>query len=65
MEESSAPSPQEAAAAIAAIERFLADTAAPPRAGRAEVRDGWHEAALREGVGRYRAVHSREPWINI
>lgn len=44
------PSPEEAAAVIAAIERFLADTAAPPLdAG--EVVSGWLRAALQENVG--------------
>ncbi|MGB0872843.1 MAG: hypothetical protein ACPGWS_01080 [Solirubrobacterales bacterium] len=44
------PSPEEAAAAIAAIERFLADTSAP--VGDAdEVVSGWLRAALSEGVG--------------
>lgn len=44
------PSPDEAAAAIAAIERFLADNA-----GSADPQDavvsGWLRAALHEGVG--------------
>ncbi len=44
------PSPEEAAAAIAAIERFLADTSSP--VGEAdEVVSGWLRAALSEGVG--------------
>jgi hypothetical protein len=45
---------QEAAAVVAALERFMRDTAvggtvsaaAPPR------RSAWHEASLREGVAR-------------
>ena len=44
------PTPEEAAAAIAAVEQFLRDTlppAAPPPA-----RAAWLEAALREGVER-------------
>lgn len=44
------PSPEEAAAAIAAIERFLADTSSyvgEPD----EVVSGWLRAALSEGVG--------------
>lgn len=44
------PSPEDAAATIAAIERFLAETAAPPLET-GEVVNGWLRAALREGVG--------------
>ena len=44
------PSPEDAAAVIAAIERFLADTAAPPLDA-AEVVSGWLRAALHESVG--------------
>ena len=44
------PSPEDAAAVIAAIERFLADTAAAPlEAG--DVVNGWLRAALNQGVG--------------
>ncbi len=46
---SSTASPGEAAAIVAAIEQFLADTApAPPRAGRRQ--SGWLRAALEEGI---------------
>lgn len=44
------PSPEEAAAAIAAIERFLADTTMPAQES-ADVVNGWLRAALMEGVG--------------
>lgn len=44
------PSPEEAAAAIAAIERFLADTASPVGES-TKVISGWLRAALNEGVG--------------
>lgn len=44
------PSPEEAAAAIAAIERFLADTTSPA-SETTEVISGWLRAALNEGVG--------------
>ncbi|MFY9488353.1 MAG: hypothetical protein WAP35_06635 [Solirubrobacterales bacterium] len=44
------PSPEDAAAVIAAIERFLADTTvASAEAG--VVVNGWLRAALHEGVG--------------
>lgn len=41
---------EEAAAVIAAIERFLADTASAPAESH-EVVSGWLRAALAEGVG--------------
>ena len=44
------PSPEDAAAVIAAIERFLADTAVAA-APEAETVSGWLRAALHEGVG--------------
>jgi hypothetical protein len=52
-------SPDEAAAVIAAVERFMRDTApapvaAPPR------QNPWREAALREGVARQPAESL--PW---
>ena len=40
----------EAAAIVAALERFTADTAAPPRS--AQTQSPWQRAALREGVSR-------------
>lgn len=46
------PSPEDAAAVIAAIERFLADTAGPPIEA-SEVVSGWLRAALHEGVGSF------------
>lgn len=45
-----APSPEEAAAIVAAIERFVADTAPPP-APPSRPLSPWQRAALREGVG--------------
>ncbi len=42
-------SPEEAAAVVAALERFLRDTAPPPAAV-APQRSGWLVAALHEGV---------------
>jgi hypothetical protein len=46
-----AASPEEAAAVIAAVERFLRDTAPVP-APTAPRPNAWHRAALLEGVGR-------------
>jgi hypothetical protein len=54
---SPAPSPEEAAAVVAAIERFIADTAPPPPAG-GSPRSRWQQAALEEGVGAKEAVVS-------
>lgn len=45
-----ASSPQEAAAVIAGIERFIADTAPPPPAPGSHL-NPWQRAALHEGVG--------------
>jgi len=55
-------SPQEAAAVVAAIERFMRETApatAPPPAGI----DPWTRAALEEGVSRARRADEPDPWI--
>jgi hypothetical protein len=45
-------SPDEAAAVVAALERFMRDLAPPPAPAR-EVRSPWLEAALAEGVSRH------------
>jgi hypothetical protein len=44
-------SAEEAAAVVAALERFMRDTA-PPCAAEPARRSAWHEASLREGVAR-------------
>ncbi|HVR05847.1 MAG TPA: hypothetical protein VMS02_07375 [Solirubrobacteraceae bacterium] len=44
-------SPVEAAAIVAALERFMRDTA-PPLAPPAKAADPWWRAAMLEGVGR-------------
>ncbi len=54
-------SPEEAAAVVAALERFLHDTtpvvaAEPPRMS------PWQRAALLEGVSRAPAAPERNPW---
>jgi hypothetical protein len=46
-----AASPEEAAAIVAALERFMRDTAPPPVAQLAPV-DPWRRTALLEGVDR-------------
>jgi hypothetical protein len=52
-------SPEEAAAVVAALERFMRDTAPAP-APPAPSRSPWLEAALHEGVSRQPALPS--PW---
>jgi hypothetical protein len=44
-------SPEEAAAVVAAVERFMRETAPPP-APPAPKRNPWQDAALHEGVAR-------------
>ena len=58
-----AASPEEAAAVVAAIERFMRATAAPAPAP-AAASDGWREAALIEGVSRDPGGPEWHPWIN-
>jgi hypothetical protein len=59
-------SPAEAAAIMAALERFMRDTA-PPRTPRTQARDPWTRAAMLEGVGREddrpSAWGDPHPWI--
>jgi hypothetical protein len=45
-------SPEEAAAIVAALERFIADTAPPPPPATPPGPGRWLRAALREGIGR-------------
>jgi hypothetical protein len=56
-------SPEEAAAVVAALERFMRATAAPARAAETE-RGGWREAAILEGVMRDPDADAAHPWIN-
>jgi hypothetical protein len=63
----SAPSasPQEAAAIVAAIERFMRATAPPPTSTAQEQElDGWQGAAILEGVSRDPWAEAPDPWIN-
>ena len=46
-----AASPEEAAAVVVALERFLRDTAATPAPAPAPQRSGWVRAARLEAVG--------------
>ena len=60
-------SPAEAAAIVAALERFMRDTA-PPVRDPAEVVDPWLRAAMLEGVGSHvygsRPPDEPDPWLN-
>jgi hypothetical protein len=57
-------SPAEAAAIVAALERFMRDTAPPPAT--AQAGDPWKRVAMLEGVGREdewpTAWGDRHPW---
>ncbi|MCW3017914.1 MAG: hypothetical protein JWN10_222 [Solirubrobacterales bacterium] len=53
-----AASLEEAAAIVAALERFMRATATPPAPGEPVPRDAWHTAAVLEGV-------ARDPWVAI
>jgi hypothetical protein len=48
----SSPSAEEAAAIVAALERFMRATAPVPAMNAPAAPDGWHAAALLEGVSR-------------
>lgn len=52
-------SPEEAAAVVAALERFMRETAPPP-APPAPARNPWQQAGLHEGVRR--EVQAPLPW---
>jgi hypothetical protein len=56
-------SPAEAAAIVAALERFMRDTAPRPAAA-AESVDPWRRAAMLEGVAREGWSDEPDPWIN-
>jgi hypothetical protein len=59
---SPAPTAEEAAAIVAAIERFMRATA--PRGRPPEVEDPWRRAAILEGVEREPGGDALDPWIN-
>jgi hypothetical protein len=59
---SPSPTAEEAAAIVAAIERFMRATA--PRARPAEAEDPWRRAAILEGVERDHRDDAPDPWIN-
>jgi hypothetical protein len=63
LETNGAASPEEAAAVVAALERFMratAPAASPPQ----QHSDPWRRAAILEGVERDSEVDVSDPWIN-
>jgi hypothetical protein len=56
-------SPEEAAAIVAALERFMRATAPPPSQP-ASAPDGWRRAAVLEAVAREQQGDLPDPWIN-
>jgi hypothetical protein len=55
-------SPEEAAAVVAALERFMRATAPPPQASAAPP-DEWQLAAVAEGVEREEHGDLADPWL--
>jgi hypothetical protein len=59
------PTREEAAAIIAALERFMRATARGTGTGDGSASDdGWRETALREAVERLPEENLDDPWIN-
>jgi hypothetical protein len=58
----SSASPEEAAAIVAALERFMRATAPPPRP-RGVLPDEWQLAAVAEGVEREAHGELGDPWL--
>ena len=54
------PNADEAAAIAAALQRFLAETAAPAGDGQAQRTSPWQRAALLEGVGKQVTIEDLE-----
>ncbi|HTA05011.1 MAG TPA: hypothetical protein VK774_01485 [Solirubrobacteraceae bacterium] len=57
-------SPEEAAAVVAALERFMRATA-PLRAATEKATDPWRRAAILEGVEREAQGDLPDPWLGI
>jgi len=56
--------PEEAAAVVAALERFMRATA-PAQAPAAEPSDPWRRAAILEGVEREAQGDLGDPWLRV
>jgi hypothetical protein len=57
-------SPEEAAAIVVALERFMRATAPAPSASAAEAPEGWQRTAMLEAVMREDDSDLPHPWIN-
>jgi hypothetical protein len=55
-------SPEEAAAVVAALERFMRATAPPAQATESEP-DEWQRAAVAEGIDREAGGDLSDPWL--
>jgi hypothetical protein len=49
---------------VAALERFMRATAPPSTQAWSAAPDGWHRAAIQEGVEREQHADLPDPWIN-
>jgi hypothetical protein len=58
------PAPEEAAAIVAALERFMRATAPAASGTPAQALDGWRRAAILEGISREPHAGVPDPWIN-
>jgi hypothetical protein len=56
-------SPEEAAAVVAALERFIRATAPAPAQAPPDGPEPWQRAAILEGVEREAQGELRDPWI--
>jgi hypothetical protein len=59
-----APTNEEAAAIVAALERFMRATAPPPAPPASDAPDPWSRAAILEGLERGARAELRDPWTN-
>jgi len=59
-----APTNEEAAAIVAALERFMRATAPPPAPPASDTPDPWSRAAILEGLERGAQAELRDPWAN-
>jgi hypothetical protein len=57
-----APTNEEAAAIVAALERFMRATAPPPAPPAPDAPDPWSRAAILEGLERGTQAELRDPW---
>jgi len=60
-----AASPEEAAAIVAALERFMRATAPPARPQGPDDDDGWRRAGVLEGVSREPFGYAGDPWMDM